>query len=470
MSPLNSAKDASPSREEIYQAFLRSLKRRKGFGIVFVQSPPAEAKRIIEQVQQDLPEKQIAVLKLTEPISNLYDLVENRPDRKELNILFIQGLEESLKSYVKPGYGGEGDYYNLDTVPTILSHLNQRREIFRDRFRNICFVFVLPAFAIKYIIRRAPDFFDWGAGVFDFSTDEVEVLATKDRSVSIGDYQPTIELLRQSLAIRREIGDRAGEAHSLGNLGNAYYSLGEYQQAIELLQQSLAIRREIGDRAGEASCLGNLGNAYYSLGEYQQAIELLEQSLAIRREIGDRAGEANSLRKLGLIYHSLKQYEESLYFYDEAITIDQELDRVLFVQILLYTGDDLQKIGRLEEAINSYSKALEIDPTLYEAWFQRGKSLDQLGQLEEAIANFDKALAIKPDLYEALYYKASCYSRLGNAKLAIENLKRAIEISPKDVREWAKTNPAFKAIQRDKQFQELIWSSVKKVVPNGYGD
>ena len=82
-------------------------------------------------------------------------------------------------------------------------------------------------------------------------------------------------------------------------MGNAYYSLGQYQQAIEYYQQWLAIAREIGDRGGEANSLGNLGNAYYSLGQYQQAIEYHQQSLAIAREIGDRRGEAIALFNLG---------------------------------------------------------------------------------------------------------------------------------------------------------------------------
>jgi hypothetical protein len=77
-------------------------------------------------------------------------------------------LEKSLEPYIKPGYGGEGEYYNLNTVPKILSHLNQRREGFRDNFSNICFVLILPLFAIKFFIRRAPDFFDWSSGVFEF--------------------------------------------------------------------------------------------------------------------------------------------------------------------------------------------------------------------------------------------------------------------------------------------------------------
>jgi len=167
--PSTQALDTSP--EGVYRALLRCLTRTKGFGIVFVQCSPAVGTQLIYRVQEDLSDKKIAILELTEPIDNLYDIVANRDDRNALNILFIKGLDKSLEPYIKPGYGGDGDYYNLDTVPPILSHLNQRREIFRDRLSNICFVFILPTFAIKYIIRRAPDFFDWNSGVFELSTD-----------------------------------------------------------------------------------------------------------------------------------------------------------------------------------------------------------------------------------------------------------------------------------------------------------
>ena len=54
-------------------------------------------------------------------------------------------------------------------------------------------------------------------------------------------------------------------------------SLKHYQRAIDFQQQSLEIEREIGDRNGEANSLGNLGLAYYSLGQYQQAIDFQQQ-------------------------------------------------------------------------------------------------------------------------------------------------------------------------------------------------
>ncbi|NJK28297.1 MAG: tetratricopeptide repeat protein, partial [Coleofasciculaceae cyanobacterium SM2_3_26] len=74
---------------------------------------------------------------------------------------------------------------------------------------------------------------------------------------------------------------RKGEASSLNNLGIAYDSLGEYQRAIAFHQQSLEIKRQIGDRNGEADSLFNKGQALAKLDDKWNA----EQSLKAARKI-----------------------------------------------------------------------------------------------------------------------------------------------------------------------------------------
>jgi CHAT domain-containing protein len=142
---------------------------------------------------------------------------------------------------------------------------------------------------------------------------------------NLGQYPKAIEYYQQSLAIKKEIGARKGEASSLNNLGLAYDSLGQYPKAIEFYQQQLAIVKEIGDRQGEANSLGNLGIAYDSLGQYPKAIEFYQQQLAIVKEIGDRQGEASSLNNLGLAYDSLGQYPKAIEFYQQSLAIKKEI-------------------------------------------------------------------------------------------------------------------------------------------------
>ncbi|MCZ7355412.1 MAG: tetratricopeptide repeat protein [Candidatus Methanoperedens sp.] len=55
--------------------------------------------------------------------------------------------------------------------------------------------------------------------------------------------------------------------------------------------------------------------------------------------------------------------------------------------------DDL---GRLEEALATYDKAIEINPKDEKAWVDKGSALDDLGREEEALVCYDKAIEINP--------------------------------------------------------------------------
>ena len=98
---------------------------------------------------------------------------------------------------------------------------------------------------------------------------------------------------------------------------------------------------------------------------------------------------------------------------------------------------------------------MEFKPDFHEAWNNRGYSLDNLGRYEEAISSYDKAVEFKPDYHQAWYNKACSYALQNNIEQAIESLKTAINLHPK-VREWAKTDSDFDAIREDERFQELI--------------
>lgn len=66
-------------------------------------------------------------------------------------------------------------------------------------------------------------------------------------------------------------------------------------------------------------------------------------------------------------------------------------------------GVALHDLGRYEEAIACYDKALEIDPHAADVWYNKGLSLGYLGRYEEEIACYDKALGIDPHDADARY-------------------------------------------------------------------
>lgn len=445
-----------PSPEEVRWAFFNGLRLRKGFGIVFLQCSPAKATELIKDAVKELPHKSIATLNLTEPIDNLYNLVDQRPDKAKLNILFIRGLEKSLEPYIKPGYGGEGDYYNLDTVPQILSHLNQQRENFRDRFGNICFVFVLPSFGVKYFIRRAPDFFDWSSGVFKISSDlqsldlvlnTVEYQPERVNSLGITDEERTHRILEiqscldeswQSIVHRVRLWSQQGDLFIDGN--DFESALASYQEALRF--EPLAVNALMGK-----------GLSLENLERYEEAIKSYRKALVVQPD------HWGALQRRGdcLIY--LERYEDALTDYDQALKIKPDLD-----QAWSDRGYSLRVLGRHEEAIESYRKALTISPNdafawnqlgisltiigsyskavksydfalkhdneFYWAWFNRGNALKRLSRYQAAIASYQKAIEIEPEHYWSWYEKASSLCRIGRSEEGVDHYDKAIEINP----------------------------------------
>ena len=136
---------------------------------------------------------------------------------------------------------------------------------------------------------------------------------------SLGKLDQAVQCHKKSLSILKEVGDKAGEGRSYGNLGNVYYSLGDFQQAIEYHEKHLSIAKEIGDRSAEGSAYCNLGSDYVSLGDVTQAIEYHKKDLNISKEVGDTASEGTSCYLLGRDFEILGSLPEALDYYQSSV-------------------------------------------------------------------------------------------------------------------------------------------------------
>ncbi len=132
--------DLLPEPEEVYQDLLRALRRKSGFGLFFVQCTPAEADLLITKIPQDIPQKKIAVLRLVEPIENLYERVAELIKNKSVEILLIKGIEYSLYKY-EIGVARERAYRNLITrlgsLVTLRHKIQTWVSLSRERQRSV---------------------------------------------------------------------------------------------------------------------------------------------------------------------------------------------------------------------------------------------------------------------------------------------------------------------------------------------
>jgi non-specific serine/threonine protein kinase len=140
-----------------------------------------------------------------------------------------------------------------------------------------------------------------------------------------GNYQGGRASLEEALAISHQIGDSARVARCLSNLAIVAAVEGDKAGAAALHEEALTTFREIGDRDGVRSCLNNLGTVALGDGDYPRARTFFEESLAMLREIGDRSGGATCLMNLGVVAHSQGDYGVAVAYYEEALATFREI-------------------------------------------------------------------------------------------------------------------------------------------------
>jgi DNA-binding CsgD family transcriptional regulator len=140
-----------------------------------------------------------------------------------------------------------------------------------------------------------------------------------------GDYELAAARHRETLAIRRELGDREGIAESLNNLGLVLRCVGDHVAAGALFEEALAAGRGLGNRAREANVLNNMARSAYYRGDHDTAQVLHERGLAVGREAGDSWVVAICLGDLGDVRQARGDAEAARRLYEQSLAAWREL-------------------------------------------------------------------------------------------------------------------------------------------------
>ena len=97
-----------------------------------------------------------------------------------------------------------------------------------------------------------------------------------------------------------------------------------------------------------------------------------------------------------------------------------------------------QALENLDEAILDYTKALEINKKMTDAYYNRAKILLSRKDIENpdinrAIHDLEKAIELDPNFIEALYAMGAAQKKLGNFESALEYLDKVIELYPEHI-------------------------------------
>ncbi|HEX2909208.1 MAG TPA: tetratricopeptide repeat protein [Chloroflexia bacterium] len=224
------------------------------------------------------------------------------------------------------------------------------------------------------------------------------------------DSAEAVNLLKESLALRRRLGQPREIAQTLNNLGVVAYHMGDLKLAQHYYEESLALKYRLGDKRSIGLSLNNLGEVARETGELNRAIELFEEGLALLRAAGDSQNTAGVLLNLGVACGEQGDYGRSALLLTESLELLSRLgdkfhmaETLEQLAILASKQERLEIVARLDGAAGklrqeisaplseSYRASYEqeiakaqdrLDPRLWQDYREGGQRMD----LQEAIS------------------------------------------------------------------------------------
>jgi tetratricopeptide (TPR) repeat protein len=210
-----------------------------------------------------------------------------------------------------------------------------------------------------------------------------------------GKLEEAAEILSESIAIAREIGNRQEIAHSLVRLGAVYTSLGRFEDAQAVLEESSEISKRLGDQWCSVSSNVRLGVVEMHLGRYEDAKRRARESLRLAR----RTGHSDEIRLSLLLSSSIalarEQYIEAQVSLDEGTADIDEIrqwdDWGWGMTLLVLAACRLGRSDQARELVTiALQRASEVGEAIPAYWIFAPAALylAEQGNYEQAVGTY----------------------------------------------------------------------------------
>ncbi|MBF0358323.1 MAG: tetratricopeptide repeat protein [Magnetococcales bacterium] len=181
-----------------------------------------------------------------------------------------------------------------------------------------------------------------------------------------------------------------------------------------------------------------IGDAYQQAVDHLNAERYHEADQLCTAIIQTAPNHVDAINLLGVVAQRINRHDLAVGMFQRAINVDAS--RVL----LLYNlGISYHQLGRIDDAIQTLTLALEKDPgnsqvieylnivnNKMEQTFQKARSFQLSGDLDQAIEWYQKTLEIKPDSTAALNNIGGILKNQGRLDESIAILEKVVNIEP----------------------------------------
>src|ERR1700760_4453715 len=176
-----------------------------------------------------------------------------------------------------------------------------------------------------------------------------------------------------------------------------------------------------GSNAGTPAALYEAGLRHLRAGSHLDAQLCCQQSLGIDEP------HADTLHLMGLLCLDANQHDHALEWISRAIRQDPK------PEYLTSLGTTLQQLGRRDDALKAFDKAVQLRPDVAELWKNLGNVLVDLQRPNDAILSFQHALKLAPGLWQTSYECGHLLYQAGRFEEALPHLTLCLDQQPDHV-------------------------------------
>ncbi|MFO0946027.1 MAG: tetratricopeptide repeat protein [Planctomycetota bacterium] len=233
----------------------------------------------------------------------------------------------------------------------------------------------------------------------------------------IGYWQNTGTLFERTLALT----EKNHLAHN--NLGIYYKDTGKPEKSLEQFNLALAIEPNL------PKVHNNIGLLLIEQGKFDEAITKLQGALEIvKKNVGDSRDSVSRIyTNLGVAHYRKKQINEAIEAYEKAIELDpySPLPRINM-------GQALEDQGKIPEATASFEAALKLDAVNPALLVKLSTLAHAKGNREDAIAYLERANELVPGEAGVHSMLGQVLIEQGDLERGLKELYEAIKLSPTD--------------------------------------
>ena len=155
---------------------------------------------------------------------------------------------------------------------------------------------------------------------------------------------------------------------------------------------------------------------------------LVEKNRELQRQLNE---QEKIIEKLKAEAAQKKSPESKEKLKDEFATAD----KIFMSNVKLEEGDRLNLViadWAYEAAVKCWTEAIELNPNNFLAYESRGYyfHLPDVGRFDEAIDDYTRAIELRPSTAENYFYRGETYMRLDKKDLAKKDFERALGLNP----------------------------------------